>query len=126
MLGSKTALATVAVRDVAQSRKFYEETLGLTVSQEEGSDAVSYKAGTSNILVYRSEFAGTNRATAVTWNVGADIEAVVQSLRAKAISFEHYDMPGIRREGDIHLAGKLKNAWFKDPDGNIHALVSQD
>ena len=32
-------------------------------------------------------------------------------------------MPGVTRKGDVHIAGKLKNAWFKDPDGNIHALV---
>lgn len=112
MLGMKTAMATVAVRDLAQSRKFYEETLGLTVVQEEGGEA-------------GSQFAGTNKATAVTWQVGGDIEAIVKALRAKGVSFEHYDMPGIRREGDIHVAGNLKNAWFKDPDGNIHALVSE-
>jgi hypothetical protein len=32
-------------------------------------------------------------------------------------------MPGMTRKGDVHIAGKRKNAWFKDPDGNILAIV---
>jgi hypothetical protein len=40
------------------------------------------------------------------------------------VRFEHYDLPGMRREGDVHVAGAMRAAWFKDPDGNIHALVS--
>jgi hypothetical protein len=54
----------------------------------------------------------------------SDLETLVKALKAKGIGFEHYDMPGVTRKGDIHVAGSLKNAWFKDPDGNIHALVS--
>ena len=48
----------------------------------------------------------------------------MQALKAKGVTFEHYDMPGMTREGDVHVGGKMKAAWFKDPDGNIHALVS--
>ena len=43
---------------------------------------------------------------------------------AKGITFEHYDMPGMKREGDIHVDGDMKVAWFKDPDGNILNVVS--
>lgn len=57
--------------------------------------------------------------------VGADIEEVVQQLKAKGITFEHYDMPGVTREGDIHVAGDMKVAWFKDPDGNILNIASR-
>jgi len=52
-----------------------------------------------------------------------DVERLVKELKAKGIAFEHYDMPGVTLKGDVHLAGNLKNAWFKDPDGNILALV---
>ena len=38
--------------------------------------------------------------------------------------FEHYDMPGLKLDGDVHLAGKMKIAWFKDPDGNILNVVN--
>jgi hypothetical protein len=77
------------------------------------------------INVYRSKYAGTNQATALTWVVGDEVEDVVESLKAKGISFEHYDMPDITREGDVHIGGNMKVAWFKDPDGNILNIISQ-
>ena len=123
MLGDNDAMATIAVRNLAAARKFYEGKLSLKVVHTEGDQAVSYKSGKSQVLVYQSQYAGTNKATAATWMV-ADVESLVTDLKAKGISFEHYDMPGVTRKGDIHIAGPLKNAWFKDPDGNILALVS--
>jgi hypothetical protein len=74
--------------------------------------------------VYRSKYAGTNQATAVTWVVGDEVENVVRALKAKGVKFEHYDMPGMKRTGDIHIGGEMKVAWFKDPDGNILNVVS--
>ena len=85
---------------------------------------IVYRSGKTVFNVYRSQYAGTNRATALTWAVGDRIESVVEALRAKGIVFEHYDLPGMRREGDLHLAGNMKVAWFKDPDGNILNVVS--
>jgi catechol 2,3-dioxygenase-like lactoylglutathione lyase family enzyme len=124
MLGGKDAEATIAVRDIKAAKRFYEGTLGLKLDNAEEPEALVYKAGSSKILVYQSQYAGTNKATAATWPVGNDIEKVVQALKAKGVSFEHYDMPGMTRKGDVHVGGDLKAAWFKDPDGNIHALVS--
>ena len=123
MLGDNDAMATLAVRNLASARKFYEGTLGLKSVHAEGDQAITYKSGKSQLLVYQSQYAGTNTATAATWMV-SDIEGVVKDLKAKGITFEHYDMPGVTRKGDIHIGGPLKNAWFKDPDGNIIALVS--
>jgi catechol 2,3-dioxygenase-like lactoylglutathione lyase family enzyme len=125
MLGNKESIATVAVKDLDKASRFYEDALGLKRVGAEGSEAVVYKTGGSTLLVYRSQFAGTNKATAATWNVGADIAQVVNVLKAKGVSFEHYDMPGTKLEGDVHVMGHMKNAWFKDPDGNIHALTNQ-
>jgi catechol-2,3-dioxygenase len=124
MLGAKDAAATIAVRDLKAARKFYEGTLGLKQVDAQEPEAVTYKSGSSSILVYRSQYAGTNKATAATWEVGGDIEKVVQALKAKGVTFEHYDMPGMTLKGDVHVADRMKAAWFKDPDGNIHALVS--
>jgi hypothetical protein len=79
----------------------------------------------SIINVYRSKYAGTNQATALTWVVGDEVENVVESLKAKGVSFEHYDMPDITREGDVHIGGNMKVAWFRDPDGNILNIISR-
>ena len=123
MLGDYDAMATIAVRDLTAAKKFYEGKLGFKAVHTEGEEAVSYKSGKSQLLVYRSQYADTNKATAATWMV-EDVEALVKELKAKGIAFEHYDMPGMTVKGDVHVAGNRKNAWFKDPDGNIIALVS--
>jgi hypothetical protein len=78
------------------------------------------------VLVYLSNYAGTNQATAATWAVGDDFDSIVESLRGKGVTFERYDdLPDTTREGDVHLIGDLKAVWFKDPDGNILNLVNQ-
>lgn len=123
MLGDKDAAANIAVRNLQTARKFYENTLGLKQVDAEGDELIVFKSGKTLINVYRSQFAGTNKATAVTWEVG-DVNDVVRELKDKGVTFEHYDMPGMKREGDIHLGGDMKVAWFKDPDGNILNIVS--
>jgi catechol 2,3-dioxygenase-like lactoylglutathione lyase family enzyme len=124
MLAEKDVMATIAVKDLSAAARFYEGTLGLKRVATEGEEAVVYESGRSSLLVYRSQFAGTNRATAATWGVGADLEKIVEGLRAKGVAFEHYDLPDTTRKGDVHVAGKTRVAWLKDPDGNILSLTS--
>ena len=69
-------------------------------------------------------YEGGNQATAATWQVD-DLEGEIETLQAKGVSFEEYDIPGIDREGVIHTTGNLRAAWFKDPEGNILNLVSR-
>jgi catechol 2,3-dioxygenase-like lactoylglutathione lyase family enzyme len=123
MLGDKDAIATIAVRKVDTARKFYEGTLGLKSQASQEPGVLTYKSGKASVLVYESQYAGTNKATAVSWAVD-DLEAAVRDLKAKGVRFEHYDFPGVTRHGDVHGTGRTKAAWFKDPDGNILALVS--
>ena len=120
MLADKDAMATIAVKDIAAAKKFYGDTLGLKQSGVEGPGVVTYRSGNSTIVVYQSQFAGTNKATSATWGLGGEIESVVQTLKNAGVAFEHYEnLPGLRRDGDIHFIGDFKAAWFKDPDGNI-------
>ena len=122
MLSDKDAVATVAVKNLESARKFYEQTLGLTKVME-NTEVLAFKSGRSTLFVYRSQFAGTNKATAVTW-VTDEVEDVVKTLKSRGVSFEHYDLPNMTRQGDFHVAGTMKAAWFKDPDGNIFSLVT--
>ena len=124
MLADKNAAANIAVKNLDAAGKFYQDTLGLTKIKAEG-DALVFKSGNSLINVYRSDYAGTNKATALTWAVGAELENVIRALTAKGVKFEHYDMPGMRRDNDVHIAGDMKVAGFKDPDGNILNIVNQ-
>jgi predicted enzyme related to lactoylglutathione lyase len=123
MLADKDAVATVAVKDLKAAKKFYGDALGLKLTPVPEPEVLNYKSGNSTVLVYKSQFAGSNKATAVTWIVD-DVEGTVRDLKAKGVAFEHYDFPGMTRKGDVHIAGKSKAAWFKDPDGNILAVVS--
>jgi catechol 2,3-dioxygenase-like lactoylglutathione lyase family enzyme len=119
MLASRDAMATIAVTDLEAAKRFYGGTLGLKKAGQENGEVATYRSGNSTIVVYRSQFAGTNRATSATWGVGDELESIVGALQKAGVKFEHYDMPGLTREGDIHRAGDFRAAWFKDPDGNI-------
>jgi catechol 2,3-dioxygenase-like lactoylglutathione lyase family enzyme len=124
-LGSRDAMPTLGVKDLTKARGFYEGVVGLKPVGEEGSEAIIYSSGASQVLVYQSKFAGTNQATALTWVVGSEVDGIVQSLKEKGVKFEHYDMPDTSRQGDVHVSGDMRIAWFKDPDGNILAVVSR-
>jgi len=125
MLGNIDAVANLAVRDLDRAKTFYEQTLGLEPVDSEGGEVVVFRSGNTRVLVYHSQYAGTNRATAVSWGVGDRLAEIVRQLRAKGVVFEHYDMPGITRDGDIHRGGGMAFAWFKDPDGNILHLIDR-
>jgi catechol 2,3-dioxygenase-like lactoylglutathione lyase family enzyme len=124
MLNDFGAIATVAVKDLEKAAAFYEKTLGLRPRSRDGDEVITYASGSTVLNVYRSEFAGTNKATTVCWAVGDQVDAIVDSLRSKGVAFEHYDMPGVKREGDVHVGYGRRVAWFKDPDGNILNIVS--
>ncbi|WP_343074019.1 VOC family protein [Microvirga zambiensis] len=122
LLAKKDAIATVAVKDLAKARAFYENILGLEPVDGEEESVRTYRTGSSSLLVYESAYAGTNQATSVTWPLGDDLDAVIRDLKAKGVTFERYDMPGAKHDGDVHDFGKVRVAWFKDPDGNIFNL----
>ena len=83
MLGDKDAAANIAVKNLEIAKKFYEDTLVLTQVAAEGQEVIVLKSGNSTVNVYRSQYAGTNKSTTMTWVVGEDIESVVQQLKAK-------------------------------------------
>jgi catechol 2,3-dioxygenase-like lactoylglutathione lyase family enzyme len=126
LLRDTDAVATLAVKDLDAAARFYGQTLGLGRADDGDGDgeAIAFESGDTTINVYRSGFAGTNKATALTWTVD-DVDDVVRTLKGKGVRFEHYDLPDTRREGDVHVSGDIKIAWFKDPDGNILSVVNR-
>jgi catechol 2,3-dioxygenase-like lactoylglutathione lyase family enzyme len=122
MLSEKNAVATVAVKNLETAKAFYEGKLGLTKVME-NEEVVAFKTGASTLFVYRSQYAGTNKATGVTF-VAEEVDDIVRKLKDRGVTFEHYDLPKMTRQGDVHVAGPMRTAWFKDPDGNIFSLVT--
>jgi catechol 2,3-dioxygenase-like lactoylglutathione lyase family enzyme len=119
MLKDHDSSAILAVADLGRARAFYGELLGLDLAEaSEEAGVLIYRTGATRLVVYRSEHAGTNRANAVVWGVGEELDAIVAALEAKGATFEHYPEIG-RLEGNVHHAGGEKLVWLKDPDGNI-------
>lgn len=126
MLKDRNSSAIVAVSDLDRARVFYEETLGLTRLEAPGGEengVLAFRTGETRLTVYVSDFAGTNRANAVTWEMKGDLVETVDDLKAKGVAFEHYPEMGATMNGDIHEFGSAKLVWFKDPDGNILHLI---
>jgi catechol 2,3-dioxygenase-like lactoylglutathione lyase family enzyme len=110
----------LAVKDIGAAKDFYGGVLGLEPARgDQGEGMILYNSGAASFLLYESEHAGTNQANALAWSVGEAFDSIVESLRAQGVTFEHYELPGLRLEGDVHVAENFKAVWFKDPDGNI-------
>ncbi|MBV2143450.1 VOC family protein [Falsochrobactrum sp. TDYN1] len=118
MLKDRNSSAIVAVSDIARARRFYSEVLGLELVEEDMDGVLVFGTNATRLIVYRSDTAGTNRANAVVWDAGGEIDVIVADLAAKGVIFEHYPEIGEFRDS-IHHADGMKLVWFKDPDGNI-------
>ena len=124
MLTNANIEPMLPVKDLQAAQKFYEQTLELETVNVKPDTAVTYKSGNTTLVVYRSDYAGTNKGTAALWEID-DVDGTVKELRAKGVKFEHYDMPGLTLDGDIHRAGPFSVAWFKDPSGNILSVQNR-
>jgi catechol 2,3-dioxygenase-like lactoylglutathione lyase family enzyme len=117
--------AAVAVADLDEARRFYEEQLGLEPGAEEPGISVRYPCGGgTRIFVYLSpENAGRSTATLAGWFV-ADLEETMDELASRGVAFERYDQPGLRTdERGVFDGGDFRAAWVKDPDGNTLAIT---
>jgi catechol 2,3-dioxygenase-like lactoylglutathione lyase family enzyme len=125
MLNDHDSSAILAVADLTRARAFYGSTLGLELIDEGAEEGVLvYRTGATRLIVYASEYAGTNQANAAVWGVDGELDSIVAALEAKGAAFEHYPDLG-RLEGNVHHSGGMKLVWLKDPDGNILHLNSQ-
>jgi catechol 2,3-dioxygenase-like lactoylglutathione lyase family enzyme len=127
MLSDKDAIATVAVKNLETAKKFYEGTLGLTTVME-NEEVLAFKTGESTLLVYRSQYAGTNKATAVTF-VAEEADELVRTLRARGRHFRALrpaqdDPPGRRPRGRIHEDRVVQRSgwqYFQPGDASEHS-----
>jgi predicted enzyme related to lactoylglutathione lyase len=120
MLKDAPIRAYIPVTDLARARKFYESKIGLH-AKEAYAGGVIYDCGGSEVFMYPTPNAGTSKASQAFWSVD-DVEAEVADLKARGVTFEEYDMPGITMKNSIATGGGAKTAWFKDTEGNILAV----
>ncbi|MDF7774983.1 VOC family protein [Sphingomonas sp. AOB5] len=118
MFKDLSATPIVATADLARARAFYADTLGLDLI-DENEEVLTFRTGKTQLGVYRSAEAGTNRANAVAWDAGKDFDTVVEELRGNGVRFEEYPDMGMDLHDGVHSVGSFRAVWFKDPDGNI-------
>ena len=124
LLKDKSSSAIIAVSDIERARDFYGETLGLEPEGGAEEDMLTFRTGDTRLIVYKSEFAGTNKANAVVWNGGDDFDAIAGQLKERGARFEEYPDLGMDISGGVHRSGDFKGVWFKDPDGNILQITN--
>jgi catechol 2,3-dioxygenase-like lactoylglutathione lyase family enzyme len=122
MFANTKAFSGFSVDDIPKARKFYGETLGLDVSEE--NDMLTLKiAGDRPTLVYPK--ANHEPATFTVLNFPVDdIEAAVDALADRGVEFERYEGTDIEtdEQGIFRGEGPLI-AWFKDPAGNVLSVI---
>jgi predicted enzyme related to lactoylglutathione lyase len=120
MLRAAPIRAYIPASNMSRARKFYEDIIGLQPREEYAGGAI-YECGGTEVFLYLTPNAGTSKASQAFWQV-ADVEAEVADLKARGVTFEEYDLPGVTMNNSIATGGGAKTAWFKDTEGNILAV----
>jgi catechol 2,3-dioxygenase-like lactoylglutathione lyase family enzyme len=124
MLSNYPVTPTIPITDIAKSKDFYQNTLGLTPVDIVMTDGLMFSAGQGTTLYLYQRGRSKADHTLASFQVD-NLDSVVTDLSNKGVKFEYYDLPnGIKTDsrGIAEMKG-IKSAWFKDPDGNILGLV---
>ena len=114
MLSDSLAVTTIAVTDLDQAKRFYQEQVGLTLLEETPASARFGAGKGSQLTVRRGQ---PNVGQTVAHFEVDDIDAVIRELTARGVTFEEYETP--KTVNFIAQVGPARGAWFKDPDGNV-------
>jgi predicted enzyme related to lactoylglutathione lyase len=124
MLGESKATSGFAVDDMDRAKQFYEGTLGLRIeilSEEFGVTALKLSGG--DVLMYLNAEMTPASYTMLNFEVD-DIDAAVEGLEARGVSFERYDGFDHDEKGIVRGPGP-QIAWFEDPSGNVISVLQQ-
>ncbi|MFF8278393.1 VOC family protein [Streptomyces lateritius] len=124
MLADSPVVAIVPVADMARAKRFYTETLGLTLTKESAEDTRLDSGGGTTIGLYETPYGGKAEHTLASWKVD-DLDGEMSRLRSKGVTFEEYDLPGIKTVDGVVESETMRGAWFKDSEGNILCLTEE-
>ncbi|MFD7977405.1 VOC family protein [Streptomyces sp. NPDC059071] len=123
MLADSPIAAIIPVNDLARAKRFYTETLGLTLTKESPEDTRLETGGTV-IGLYETPYGGQAQHTLASWKV-ADLDAEMKELRSKGVEFEDYDMADLKTVDGVAETDTMRGAWFKDSEGNILCVMEE-
>jgi catechol 2,3-dioxygenase-like lactoylglutathione lyase family enzyme len=127
MLKNSKAFSGFSVDDIALAKKFYGQTLGLDLKQDEMGLTIHLGEGT-HAFVYQKDDHIPASFTILNFPV-SDIDRAVNELKNKGVEFESYDFgDGAKTDKNNIMRGKSINmgpdiAWFKDPAGNVLSVL---
>jgi catechol 2,3-dioxygenase-like lactoylglutathione lyase family enzyme len=116
-------VASIPAKNLQETRRFYEDVLGCEVLMED-EGGIAYRSGDAVFTLYATPFAGKAEHTLGGFLV-RDIDAAVNDLRTKGVTFDEYDLPdlGIKTvDGVACIPNGMRIAWFKDPEGNTLSI----
>jgi catechol 2,3-dioxygenase-like lactoylglutathione lyase family enzyme len=122
MLEQSKAFSGFSVDDTEVARRFYGETLGLTVTEEHGMLDLHLGTG-AHVLVYPKPNHTPAEFTVLNFPVD-DIDAAVDELAARGVTFERYEGMEQDGKGIMRDEGPLI-AWFEDPAGNVLSVLEE-
>lgn len=121
MFADSTLTTMLPAADLERAKAFYLDKLGLKPIESE-TGVVRFTAGESTFIVYPSEFAGSNQATAAMFEV-EDVDACVTALKADGVEFQEFEIEGMTMENSVLTSpAGYKAAWFYDSERNIIGL----
>jgi catechol 2,3-dioxygenase-like lactoylglutathione lyase family enzyme len=122
MLADFPAIAILLSTDMAASKRFYEDTLGLPLLDETDERLVFKCGGDTRMIISRSTVGTKDTQTQMVWRV-PDIHAAVADLRARGVRIEEYTAPDPVTTDGIADMGHSWAAWFIDPSRNVLSVI---
>jgi catechol 2,3-dioxygenase-like lactoylglutathione lyase family enzyme len=122
MLGDHPVFPILLSTDLAASRAFYHETLGLDILREDDERIVLRCGGGSSLTVTRSTIGTSDTQTQLAWRV-PDLDAELADLRARGVPIQEYDAPDPKTEDGIADMGFARAAWIIDPSRNVLGII---
>ena len=118
--------ASLPASDMERAKAWYASVLNLDPTEITVNGDAWYELDGTRVLLYASQFAGTNQATAAALEV-EDVEASVADLKARGAVFEDYDFGDEFRtvDGILTTPDGQKLAWLKDSEGNILGIGAE-
>jgi predicted enzyme related to lactoylglutathione lyase len=122
MISTAPITAILPVSDMDRATHFYADRLGLA-DQGTSPDGnhIFAAAGGSTLALMAAEDGAQTAHTVLSFEV-PDITAEIESLRGQGVTFEDYDLPGLKTVDAVCVIGSDKAAWFKDTEGNVLCL----
>ncbi|HTJ59899.1 MAG TPA: VOC family protein [Candidatus Saccharimonadales bacterium] len=122
MLGDHLVFPIVLSTDMAASRAFYHDTLGLDIVRED-DERIMFKCGAGSVLTVSRSTTGTrDTQTQLAWRV-PDLRAELADLRARGVPIQEYDAPDPRTVDGIADMGFAWAAWIVDPSHNVLGII---